>query len=47
MTLMRRTDKGSYAKHGTPVEFTIDRYASYSDVVEMASEVLSMQEGPL
>ena len=32
----------SYCKDGTPVEFAIDRFATYEHVVDKASEVLSL-----
>ena len=39
---MIKTKKGLFAKDGTPVEFTVDRYSTYNDLMSKCSDVLAM-----
>ena len=43
--LMVRRANGSFTKDGTPVEFTIDRYSTYANLMNKASEILALPEG--
>ena len=43
--LMKKKKAGSYGKTGMPIEFSINKYASYQEVVEAASAVLSVPTG--
>lgn len=42
VSLMTRRPNGSFTKDGTPVEFSVDRYSSYSDLMSRASVALEL-----